>query len=186
MNDRRRWNDKYAEGSHSSASPSQAIMDRARFLPTTGRALDVAGGAGRNAIWLAKRGLDVTLADVSDVGLQLAADRASQANCSIHAIQIDLQNEPLPCGPWDLIVSVHFLWRPLFADFAAVLAAGGKLVVVQPTRTNLQRREKPPAPFLLDDGELPTLVAGLHVEHYEEGWLVDGRHEAFIVARRGD
>ncbi len=186
MNDRRRWNDKYTKGSHSSASPSQAIVDLARLLPTRGRALDVAGGAGRHAIWLAKRGLDVTLVDVSDVGLQLAADRASQANCHIHGVQTDLQNEPLPNGSWDVILVVHFLWRPLFADFAMGLAVGGKLVVVQPTRTNLHRHEKPPAAFLLDDGELPTLVAALHVEHYEEGWLADGQHEAVIVARRDD
>ena len=84
----------------------------------------------------------------------------------------------------DVILSVQFLWRPLFEVFAQELAVGGKLVVVQPTRSNLQRHEKPPAPFLLDDGELPTLVAGLSVEHYEEGWLADGQHEAVIVARR--
>ena len=83
-----------------------------------------------------------------------------------------------------MILSVHFLWRPLFEQFTRGLAVGGKLVVVQPTRSNLQRHERPPAPFLLDDGELPTLVAGLHVEHYAEGWLADGQHEAVIVARR--
>ena len=146
--------------------------------------MDVAGGAGRHAIWLAKRGLEVTLVDVSDVGLQVAANRASQANCEINMIQTDLQNNPLPSGPWDVILSVHFLWRPLFEEFAQELAVGGKLIVVQPTRSNLQRHEKPPAPFLLDDGELPTLVASLHVEHYEEGWLADGQHEAVVVARR--
>jgi cyclopropane fatty-acyl-phospholipid synthase-like methyltransferase len=184
MNDRQRWNTKYSQGSHSTATPSQAIVELARFLPTTGRALDIAGGAGRHALWLAERGLDVTLADVSDVGLQLAADRARQANCDIQLLQIDLQDAPFPSGPWDVIVSVHFLWRPLFTDFASGLAVGGKLIVVQPTRSNLQRHEKPPAPFLLEDGELPTLVAGLHIEHYEEGWLADGQHEAVVVARR--
>ena len=126
----------------------------------------------------------MTLADVSDVGLQLAADRASQANCAVQFVQADLQDAPFPGGPWDVIVSVHFLWRPLFTDFASSLAEGGKLIVVQPTRSNLQRHEKPPAPFLLDDGELPTLVAGLQIEHYQEGWLADGQHEAVIVARR--
>jgi SAM-dependent methyltransferase len=146
--------------------------------------LDVAGGAGRHAIWLAKRGLDVTLADVSDVGLKVAADRARQANCDIKMIQTDLQNNPLPSRPWDVILSVHFLWRPLFIEFARGLAVGGKLVIVQPTRSNLQRHAKPPAAFLLDDGELPTLVADLQIEHYEEGWLADGQHEAVIVARR--
>jgi tellurite methyltransferase len=184
MNDRARWNDKYTRGSHTTQTPNPILVGLEHLLPTTGRALDVAGGAGRHAIWLAQRGLEVTLADVSDVGLQVAADHARQAGCEIQRIQTDLQQEPFPAGPWDLILSVHFLWRPLFVSFAKSLAVGGKLVVVQPTRTNLQRHEKPPAPFLLDEGELPTLVADLHIEHYEEGWLADGQHEAVIVARR--
>lgn len=184
MNDRDRWNAKYAAGSHGSQSPSAALVELARYLPTRGRALDVAGGAGRHAIWLAQRGLDVTLADVSDVGLQLAADRACQASCTLQLLQTDLQHQPFPSGPWDLILSVHFLWRPLFVDFAATLTTGGKLVVVQPTLTNLQRHAKPPASFLLEDGELPSLVDDLHVEHYREGWLADGQYQAVIVARR--
>lgn len=186
MDDRRRWNDKYARGSHAGQSPSPALVDLERYLPTAGRALDVAGGAGRHAVWLARRGLDVTLADVSDAGLRLAAEHARRANCAIRSVRTDLQNDPFPSGPWDLILAVHFLWRPLFAEFASNLARGGRLVVVQPTRTNLQRHEKPPASFLLDDGELPSLVAGLQIEHYQEGWLADGIYQAVLVARRAD
>lgn len=57
-------------------------------------------------------------------------------------------------------------------------------MVIHPTRTNLARHEKPPARFLLEDGELPGLIQGLRIEHYEEGWLSEGRHEAVVVARR--
>ena len=83
-----------------------------------------------------------------------------------------------------MIFSHHFLWRQLFDFYPHLLAPGGVLVVVQPTVTNLERHEKPPRPFLLDDGELPTLVGDLDIVHYEEGWLAEGRHEAVIVARR--
>jgi hypothetical protein len=65
-----------------------------------------------------------------------------------------------------------------------MLAPGGLLVVEHPTRSNLLRHEKPGAAFLLDDGELPGLCAGLSIEIYEEGWSQAGRHEARIVARR--
>lgn len=184
MSDRARWNEKYERGSHLGSSPSRVLVELERFLPASGRAIDVAGGTGRHAIWLAQRGLDVTLADVSDVGLGIAADRARQANCPLTTLQIDLQQQPFPSGPWDVILSHHYLWRPLFADFTASLAARGTLIVVQPTRTNLQRHEKPPAPFLLDEGELPTLVTGLRIVHYAEDWLADGQHAAVIVARR--
>jgi SAM-dependent methyltransferase len=98
--------------------------------------------------------------------------------------EIDLEVEPLPDGPWDLVLSFHFLRRALFADFPRILAPGGLLVYVQPTRTNLERHDRPPAGFLLEDGELPGLVQGLEIVQYEEGWLDEGRHEARLVARK--
>ena len=53
-----------------------------------------------------------------------------------------------------------------------------------PTRSNLRRHPHPREAFLLDDGELPSLVGDLEVVSYEEGWLDEGRHEARLVARR--
>lgn len=182
--DRERWNAKYLAGDHASSAPSRVLTDLAKFLPTGGRAIDVAGGAGRHAIWLAQRGLDVTLADVSDTGLQLAAERAAQSSVSLTTQQIDLEAAPFPAGPWDLIVTAHFLWRPLFDIFPSVLDRSGRLVCIHPTITNLQRHDKPPKRFLLEDGELPQLAGNLNILHYEEGWSVEGRHEAILVAER--
>ena len=84
----------------------------------------------------------------------------------------------------DLIVSEHFLARHVFPAFPRLLRPGGMLFVLQPTQTNLQRHEKPPARFLLNDGELPTLIDNLEVVRYEEGWLAEGRCEALLLARR--
>ena len=64
------------------------------------------------------------------------------------------------------------------------LANGGRLMVVQPTVRNLERHEKPPRPFLLEDRELLTLASDLNVIHYEEGWLEEGRHEAVVIAEK--
>jgi SAM-dependent methyltransferase len=66
-----------------------------------------------------------------------------------------LEQEQLEGGPFDLIVSVCYLWRPLFAEYPRLLNAGGTLVVVQPTLKNLERNDKPPAAYLLNEGELP-------------------------------
>ena len=182
--DRQRWDEKYRRGEHAHREPSELITRLAPWLPPSGRALDLAGGAGRHAIWLAQHGLDVTLADVSPVALELAQERAVAAGVSLTPLVVDLETEPFPAGPWDVILSFHFLWRPLFHEFPRVLAPGGVLMLVQPTISNLQRHEKPPAPFLLADGELPELVQGLAMRHYEEGWLHEGRHEALLVANR--
>jgi tellurite methyltransferase len=180
--DRQKWDAKYA-AEEVPREPSKVLCSLEPFLPTRGRALDVAGGAGRNAIWLAQRGLDVAIADVSPRGLEIASQRAKEAGAEITALPADLQDGPFPAGPWDLILSVCYLWRPLFAVYPQVLSPGGLLVVIQPTKKNLERHLKPPAGFLLNDGELPSLVSGMEIVHYAEGWLGDDRHDAVVVAK---
>ncbi|HMC12402.1 MAG TPA: class I SAM-dependent methyltransferase [Pirellulaceae bacterium] len=181
--DRQKWDAKYA-AEDVPREPSAVLQGLAPLLPMKGKALDIAGGAGRNAIWLAQRGLNVTIADVSPRGLEIASERAKEAAVRITPLPADLEKGPFPAGPWDLILSVCYLWRPLFAIYPQVLAPGGLLVVIQPTKKNLDRHPKPPAGFLLNDGELPGLVSGLEILHYAEGWQADGRHDAVVVARK--
>jgi SAM-dependent methyltransferase len=151
-----------------------------RPLPRAGRALDVAGGGGRHAIWLARRGLDVTLVDISPVALAIA--RAAEPRLA--TLALDLDEAPLPVGPWDLILCFHFLDRRSFAKLPGLLGPGGVLVIVHPTRTNLERHTSPGAQYLLDPGELPSLVPGLELVCVDEGWSREDRHEAVLVGRR--
>ena len=58
---RDKWNARYQARGATDDEPSHVLRRLTEYLPTTGRALDVAGGAGRNAIWLARHGLDVTV-----------------------------------------------------------------------------------------------------------------------------
>lgn len=182
--DRERWNARWRERANVALLPSPWLTSLDEMLPRVGRALDVAGGAGRHALWLARRGLDVTLVDVSDEGLALAAVTASAERLAVRLVELDLESEPLPTGPWDVIVCVHYLQRSLFPAFAASLTPGGLLVFSQATEKNLERNPQPPRAYLLVDGEAPQLVAGLDIIAYEEGWQEEGRHEARLVARR--
>ncbi len=182
--DRQKWDDRYRAEPEPAAGPARFLLTLDDVLPRSGRALDVAGGAGRHAVWLAERGLDVTLADISPEGLRIAERRAAAAGLRVTVLAMDLERRALPAGPWDLIVSVDFLLRPLFQSFTAALAPAGLLVVVQPTVSNLERHARPGRAFLLEAGELPGLVRGLTIERYEEGWSDEGRHEARLVARR--
>jgi len=181
--DRDRWNARYREEEAPSA-PSPFLAELDDLLPRRGRALDVGGGSGRHALWLARRGLEVTLADVSDVALARAASAARAEGLPLTTVQVDLVAAPLPAGPWDLVLCTYFLHRPLYAAFAASLAPGGLLVAAHATRSNLKLHPRPGPAHLLDDGELPALVQGLEVIRSVEGWLESGRHEARIVARR--
>jgi SAM-dependent methyltransferase len=177
--DREKWDVRWAER-HDAGMPSQLVCDLADLLPRSGRALDLAGGAGRHAVWLARRGLDVTLVDISPRALALA--RAAEPRLT--TLALDLDTDPPPPGPWDLVLVFHFLDRRLYATLPDLLAPGGLLYIVHPTRRNLERHPSPGPAYLLDLRELPNLVSGLAILHDEEGWSCEDRHEARLVARR--
>ena len=180
--DKERWNLKY-RGDGVLTEPSGFLLEMRHLLPRQGQALDVAGGTGRNAIVLARRGLDTTIADVSDVALRRAADDGARAGVRLSTVEIDLEKDPLPEGPWDVVLVFHYLYRLLFPDIVRALAPAGVLVAALATTRNRERNEKPPMAYLLDEGELVSLIGNLGVIHYEESWR-DDRHEARLVARR--
>lgn len=186
--DRERWNRKHGAAGPGFGRVSAALTELSQWLPTVGAALDVAGGAGASAVWLAQRGLSVTMVDVSDVGLARATEHARHRGVVLQVEPRDLECEPLPPGPWDLVLCSFYLQRALVPCMAATLAPGGRLVWIHPTTTNLERHASPSARFLLDPGEARVLVeaAGLEVRWYEEAWVGEGdaaRHLARVVAQ---
>lgn len=188
--DRERWNARWRERAGELTPPAAFLVEHSGLLPASGRALDVAGGAGRHAVWLAQAGLEVTLIDVSDVAIERAERRAAAANVTqrIRYRRIDLSGPDvaLPTGPFDVIVMFHYLTRTLRDEIAGLLDDGGLMFACQPTVTNLERHAKPPLPYLVQPGELAAWSAALGLEPVvtREGWNAEGRHEAEIIARR--
>ncbi|MFQ5654179.1 MAG: class I SAM-dependent methyltransferase [Planctomycetota bacterium] len=182
--ERQRWDHRYREKGVWLRQPSALLSSIEGFLPSAGRALDLGGGTGRHALWLARRGFEVTLADISEVALALATEEAARAGVPIGTVCVDLDREPIPGGPWDVILCFHYLNRGLFSAFPGGLSPGGVLLFFHPTLRNLERHERPPRRHLLEEGEILGLVTGLEILLSDEGWLEEGRHETRLVARR--
>ena len=107
-----------------------------------GRALDLASGDGRNAIWLARQGWDVTAVDFSTVALERARSSAVAAGVDVDWVFADLVEwRPAPRS-FDL-VAVMFLHlpreerRPVYAAAADAVTPGGLLLVVGHDLSNL-------------------------------------------------
>lgn len=182
--DQERWNERWAERGRGTAHRSMVIELVEPWLPEAGRALSVGGGGSTESLALAERGLDVTVVDVSDVGLEMAREQAEAAGHSITTVCIDLDAEPPPPGPWDVIVVANYLNRDLLARLGTELRPGaGVLALAIATVTNLERSPRPARPHLLEPDEILSLAPGLEVLHHSEAWRGNGRHEAHLVAR---
>jgi tellurite methyltransferase len=188
--DRVRWDARYHnEPQLASLEPAAFLSSHAGLLPR-GRALDVACGAGRNVLFLAELGLAVTGVDVSPVGLELARRAARARGLDATLVEADLTRDPLPAGPYDVVLCNHYLERSLFGALEAAVAPGGVLVYETFTRDQLAFPEAHPRreEFLLVPQELLRAFPALEVEVYREGVhrLADGRRAtlAQLIARR--
>jgi SAM-dependent methyltransferase len=165
--------------------PNEWLVSNADLLPVSGVALDVACGRGRNALWLAERGLAVHAVDRDATALASLRESATAGRVVIDTEIVDLETEtvPLDDSRYDAIVVVHYLHRPLFPHLIAALRPGG--VLVYETFTIAQaRRGRPTNPaFLLQPGELVSLATGLEPLAMREGTFGD-RDVASLVARK--
>lgn len=101
MWDQRYNNETYAYGTE----PNDFLLAMYNKLPT-GKVLCLAEGEGRNAVWLAEKGLEVTAVDSSEVGLQKAKKLAKTRGVKINTVHADLADFKIKPNHWDVIVSI--------------------------------------------------------------------------------
>lgn len=101
------WDERYAgDELVYGAAPNEFLASMADRLPSNGQALDIAAGEGRNALYLASRGLDVLAMDQSAVGMQKAERLAQQRGLRLRTQAIDLQDfKPAP-NSFDVVSSI--------------------------------------------------------------------------------
>lgn len=100
------WNERYSEeGFAYGTEPNSFLRENLEKLPR-GKALCLAEGEGRNAVFLAQNGFDVTAVDLSEVGLQKADQLARTRNVEIKTVVADLAEFEIEESGWDVIVSV--------------------------------------------------------------------------------
>jgi SAM-dependent methyltransferase len=192
------WDERYA-GSELvwSAEPNRFLVAEADAL-APGRALDLACGEGRNAVWLAGRGWDVTGVDFSAVGLRKAERLAASRGVHVDWVLADLlEYTPAPLA-YDLVL-VFYLQLPaaerrLVARAAAgSVAPAGTLLVVGHDLLNLTEGYGGPrhAEVLFTPADVVADIDELEVERAERVRRpveADGRHveaiDALVRARR--
>jgi len=96
-----------------------------------GRALDIGIGQGRNALYLAALGWNVTGIDISEKGIEVARAAAQRRKLTIEAVQADFMTYDLGKSQWDLVSEIYMqgIILPRAAQVAESLRPGGMLVV---------------------------------------------------------
>ena len=178
---RRKWDERYATfEAQTRCEPIPFVRQCLSQIPAKGRALDVAAGAGRHSLALARRGFRVDAVDISWEGLRLARQRAMDAQLGPEQMQFivaDIERPWLPCGQYDVILVTFFLHRPLFALIKHRLLPGGRLIYQ--TFTDEQaplsdghcpaNRDYPAnRHFLLQPGELKSAFSDFEILFYDE------------------
>ncbi|MDE0420351.1 MAG: methyltransferase domain-containing protein [Gammaproteobacteria bacterium] len=185
--DRDRWDARYADGAYESRRhPSTFLIQCADLLPKGGQALDLACGAGRNALFLAHRGFTVDAVDISRVAL--ARGRADAKGLPIRWIEYDLDDGFEAAHRYDLIVNIRYVNLPIVPALIGSLRPGGVLIMEQHLESDDDVIGPKNPAYRVARGALARLVGGMIVERIEEGLVEDpdGRCAALarLVARK--
>ena len=183
------WDERYAEGDWAdTGEPATIVTDALPWLARPGLALDLACGAGRNALFLARRGWRVVGMDLSVEGLRILGRRARSEGLPVLPVLADAGRFQVRPGAFDLVVNTHFLLRGSFPLIRSALRPGGLLLFETFSVLELEelggdiRRA-----FALERGELLQAFQGFQVLLHEEGVFERGEGErglARLIARK--
>jgi SAM-dependent methyltransferase len=183
----RKWNDRWREKTSTTKWQVDPWLQKVLPLLPRGRALDVACGAGRNALFLAEQQFRVMAIDISDEALGQLRHEAKSRELSIDAQQVDLEINPvLPRGPFELVLVLFYLHRQLLPLLRKAVRPGG-VIVLRTFSSAGPFAGGPDIPdFVLRPGELLEVFADWEILLHEEGFEPSrkGGSVAGIVARR--
>jgi len=150
------------------------------------RALDLACGSGRDAVYLALAGWDVLAVDILPDALDRARDLARRNGVNITTERSDLETgATLRPGQFDLVVVFRYLHRPLFGALREAVAAGGYIVYETFHGKTLETGRPPRNPaHLLQSGELANAFDGFEIVIARDAVERDGRYVSSVLARK--
>ena len=180
---RERWDARYANGDYKARTEPTDLLTRWAPKWPRGHALDVATGTGRNALYLAQLGFEVTAFDLSKVALEKGRAIAATRELSVNWINIDTDVQCVPGGHFDLIVVARFHDRRIVPQILDRLVPGGWLVYEHHLLTTRTDVGGPPQnAFRLRTQELLQRFRELHVKHYFEGPITDPDGRKMMIA----
>ena len=186
-----RWNERYDRDMYIYGKEPVAFLKQKMDGLKKGRALVLAMGEGRNAVYLAQNGFDVTGVDISEVAIEKCNRLAEERNTAVNAVVADLTDYDMGKGQFDLITKFYYYEPSIFPQIIDALKPGGMFILEQFSIDHLKYRENsgfgPRNPdYLIKPNELLEHFKSLRVLYYEDTVveLDEGMHKGTAAVIR--
>ena len=162
------WDKRYRDGFYDGATDPHELLRRFWSFIPKGLVIDIATGSGRDAAFVAEKGLDVYGMERSAEAIKIARQRMGMGGRKTPTICGDANFLPFKHNSADGVLVFYFLLRGIMGDIRDILKRGGVLIyeTFLKRQNEIDRRRNPE--YLLDDGELISCFRGFDIIFYEE------------------
>jgi tellurite methyltransferase len=182
--DQKKWDKRFGRKEFTLGKEPNPFLKKYIHLLPKGKALDIASGEGRNAVFMAQNGFEVDAVDISEKGLKKAQKLATEEGVKIKTFLVDLDQYQIEKGRYDLIANFYFLRRRLIPKIKKGLKKGGKVIF----ETYLLEHRKigtggpKQAKYFLKPNELLRLFKGFRILFYREGIFREGGRKKAVAS----
>ncbi len=182
--DQKRWDKRFGTKEFALGKKPNPFLKRYIRLLPKGRALDIATGEGRNAVFLAQQGFEVDAVDISEKGLKKARKLARETGVTVNAFLADLDHYPIERDRYDLIANLYFLKRRLIPGIRKGLKKGGKVIFETYLLEHRALAAGGPkqAKYFLKPNELLGFFKKFRILFYREGIFKEGGRRKAVAS----
>jgi SAM-dependent methyltransferase len=181
--EREYWEERYRTGDFDPPETPSPLLEEVVDLLPEGRALDVATGTGRNALFLAAQDYAVDAIDISEAALAVARERAAERSVEVDWVRADLEEYEFPEGAYDVVMVDFYTAFDRLPDLKGALAPDGVLLYEHHLRSAEPVDRGPEGDrYRFRSNDLLHACLDLTVLRYEETTrTIEGRTAALVT-----
>ncbi len=182
--DQKRWNKRFGKKEFALGKEPNPFLKKHIHLLPRGRALDIATGEGRNAVFLAQHGFEVDAVDISEKGLRKAQKLARENQLKINTFTADLDGYEIEKESYDLIADFYYLKRRLIPGIKRGIKKGGRVIFETYILDHRELGAGGPkqAKYFLKPNELIRLFKNFRILFYREGIFREGGRRKAVAS----
>ncbi len=186
--DKNRWNKRYNTGEYLYGKEPLKFLKEKLDILIKGKALVLAMGEGRNAVFLAGNGFDVDGCDVSDKAIEKTSLFAQESGVTLNAFVADLEEYKIPANTYDLITCFYYTQKSLIPQIKEGLKKGGMVMFETYSIDQLKYGKDAPGPknpaYLLKHNELLDSFRDFRILYYREGEIAEMKSVVSLIAQK--